>query len=341
MNQTCGCSGKGGQDISDPKQASTTDINSAAPVQLIHRIGTAFNPAPPSVKAKHFWPVLGEGLITSAAAFDEFANRLDAPVEGLDTSRRRLASQLAKSVNRCSEACRDAGLLILEREAPRLPELNKPAEALAKHMGRVAKHVIKLSYSGEGTAMFGVYAQAFGRIGDQLSRMLATLTPSETTGKVAPAAAFAYFETAQSLQFLSRYVEASLSSGILAVVTLPGITACAAPCPIQGCTFYCTDHYESIISCTPANWQRIFGAIGGPQGLYHITCRWNVRTRKHVVCACYRDRWDSFWAVNACSSSSTVVWTSARAETYNHYTSAWTTPPALPAPFTRGVPFCS
>jgi len=107
---------------------------------------------------------------------------------------------------------------------------------------------------------------------------------------------------------------------------------CPPNCPYKGCTTYCKDFYETILSHTPAWWQRVVGGVGGPSGVYHLTCRWQVRQRKKVVCACYPSRWSRFWATSACNQW-VFVTESTRIQTYNHVTVSLGVPSALPAPF--------
>lgn len=128
----------------------------------------------------------------------------------------------------------------------------------------------------------------------------------------------------------------SLGLILLAGVVLPpvrGRRGCTTRCPHKGCTDWCRERYTPT-ACTP--WRRIVGGVGGPTGLYHRVCTWLVRQSEVSYCACYRSRWDRFWATGACST-----WTERGgprwiAKNTQEWAAAGLTPPgaALPAPFT-------
>lgn len=298
---------------------------------FFQQLTSAITPELPLEKSDDRQEKIANALFGAAAATRTFIDEL--VVLGSDEfgARSDFCLRLSEKLNVAFDALQAAGTYCASDNRPN-PKFD--AEGLSRTIGGAfTECAFLLTRNRIDPTMhdqFFRYGETFGRVATHLSTMVSTLPQFRKTDELPPEL---LFHLVTSGNVLRSIILASLYEPLSGERIVEGQDEeCPSECPYKGCTTYCRDYYNSIVSHTPAWWQRVVGGVGGPTGIYHLTCRWSVTRRKKIVCACYRSRWDRFWASNECKKWVFIV-ESTRIETYNHFKASLGVPSELPGPF--------
>jgi hypothetical protein len=212
-----------------------------------------------------------------------------------------------------------------------LEELEELARQLEEKLNDTGEALGETNQELQPEEMLILFIYIFGKLSAGFGPLLISIAHNGLKTRKDSPVPIDYFNLATIISDCSVHLETALvpPEYIMFPPLLPYVA-----CPFIGRTTYCRDFYLARLSCTPATWQRVIGGVGGPSGLYHITCRWMVSRRTKVVTSSYRTRLDRWLARRPCGTAVTTAF-AGRIQRYNHFKASLKVPAGLPAPFNK------
>jgi hypothetical protein len=258
------------------------------PVALALRQAALAFPADPLEDPAAWQPNLRATLHGVGGALRSLASATETLAADETGGRARFAERLAAGAGAAGTALAElAGEVKDRKKSPTIGQESAEATAHA-----IAQFAGVLRSQGQAPDVFTAYGRSWTTAAGAISDLLS--------------AASARGEDAVLPELLSQYNAsgavvrgASLELGFIFYAALPvnraiPAGASCAGCPQVGCTTYCRDDYSDPTGCS--SWT----LKSGTRWTYEITCTWTVTSIQKDVCACYRGRWDRFWAWGAC-----------------------------------------